>query len=64
MVTLRLEEQAAGTEVSLQDSDGNVLISTAPDQSFSMILFSSPNLTAGETYQVTVGGAVFEVTAQ
>lgn len=64
VVTLRLEEQAAGTEVSLQDSDGNVLISTVPDQSFSMIIFSSPDLTAGETYQVTVGETVFEVTAQ
>ena len=64
VVTLRLEEQAAGTEVSLQDSDGNVLISTVPAQSFSMIIFSSPDLTAGETYQVTVGETVFEVTAQ
>ena len=64
VVTLRLEEQAAGTEVSLQDSDGNVLISTVPDQSFSMIIFSSPDLNAGETYQVTAGETVFEVTAQ
>ena len=64
VVTLRLEEQAAGTEVSLQDSDGNVLISTVPDQSFSMIIFSSPDLNAGETYQVTAGETVFEVMAQ
>ena len=64
VITHQIEEQIAGTEISIQDPDGNVLISTAPDQSFSMILFSSPNLTAGETYQVTVGGAVFEVTAQ
>ena len=64
VVTLRLEEQAAGTEVSLQDSDGNALIYTVPDQSHSMIIFSSPDLNAGETYQVTAGETVFEVMAQ
>ena len=64
VITHQIEEQIAGTEISIQDPDGNVLISTAPDQSFSMILFSSPDLTAGETYQVTVGETVFEVTAQ
>ena len=42
VVTLRLEEQAAGTEVSLQDSDGNVLISTVPDQSFFHDYFQQP----------------------
>ena len=64
VITHQIEEQIAGTEISIQDPDDNVLISTAPDQSFSMILFSSPDLTAGESYQVTVGGTVFEVTAQ
>lgn len=63
-VAIRLEEQAAGTEVSLRDSDGNILISTVPDQPFSMILLSSPDLTAGEIYQVTAGEMVFEATAQ
>ena len=63
-VAIRLEEQAAGTEVSLRDSDGNILISTVPDQPFSMILLSSPDLTAGETYQVTAGEMVLEATAQ
>ena len=63
-VAILLEEQAAGTEVSLRDSDGNILISTVPDQPFSMILLSSPDLTAGETYQVTAGEMVLEATAQ
>ena len=29
-----------------------------------MIIFSSPDLNAGETYQVTAGETVFEVMAQ
>ena len=61
---LPADEQTAGTEVSLQDSEGNALISTIPDQPFSMIIFSTPDLAAGKIYQVTAGEMVFEVTAQ
>lgn len=45
---------AAGTEFTVADADGNVLISYTPDKSYQSVVFSCPELAEG-TYTVTAG---------
>lgn len=53
----------AGTEITLADSQGNIILSRAPELDFDIVIFSSPELTKGETYTITVGSASGEFEA-
>lgn len=55
VVSVNAGNQAAGTEVSIADSSGNVILSVTPELSFSVLIFSSPQLVPGESYTLTVG---------
>ena len=55
---------AAGTSVTITDSQGNTLLSCEPALSFSAVILSSPDLISGETYTLTAGSASQEFTAQ
>ena len=46
---------AAGTQISLEDADGNVLLSYEAPCSFSSVTLSSPELKLGESYLVVIG---------
>lgn len=48
----------AGTAVHIQATEGTSLITFVPANEFDVIVFTSPDLEAGETYEVYVGGAV------
>lgn len=49
---VQFEAQAAGTEVSLTDAKGSVLLSYAPAKQYDSVVFSHPEITAGNTYTV------------
>lgn len=53
---------SAGTEVSLQDSEGNVILTFTPQKTFSSVQFSSAKITKGSSYKITVGDASYDVT--
>ena len=53
---------AAGTEVSLRDSDGQVLLRYTPPCAFSSVSLSSPEMREGETYTLTVGDREEQIT--
>ncbi|MBQ8813669.1 MAG: carbohydrate-binding domain-containing protein [Lachnospiraceae bacterium] len=55
--------QAAGTQITLEDSAGNVLISYIPELSFGVVILSSPKIKKGVTYKITVGSASGEFEA-
>ena len=55
VVSVNAGNQAAGTEVSLADSSGDILLSVTPELSFSVVILSSPQLVPGESYTLTVG---------
>lgn len=55
VVSVNAGNQAAGTEVSLADSSGDILLSVTPELSFSVVILSSPQLVPGENYTLTVG---------
>lgn len=55
VISVSVGEQSAGTEVTLTDSSGNVILDVTPDLSFAAVILSSPELMSGESYTLTVG---------
>ena len=54
--------QAAGTEITLQDSSGKTLLTFAAPNSFSAVLVSCPEMQLGSTYTLTLGTTSQEIT--
>lgn len=55
-VLINLESQAeAGTELTLSDGTGAVVLRCAPAKRYQSVLFSSPELEQGKTYTLTAG---------
>jgi hypothetical protein len=46
----------AGTTIAIKDSNGNVLIVFKTSKQFGHLVFSSPDLKTGETYEIWTGG--------
>lgn len=64
VITARLDNQTAGTEVTLNDLSGNEIISSfEPETDFSFIIISSPDIVKGKTYKLTIGSLSKEYTA-
>lgn len=55
VISVRLSGGGAGTEITLKDADGKVLITHTPALSFSVVILSCPEMVSGEPYTVTVG---------
>ncbi len=51
-----------GTELSLSDAEGNVLLSRTADQSFNIVILSCPEILQGETYTLTIDVESMEIT--
>lgn len=63
VINYRAGNQKAGTQVTLKDSGGNVILSVTPELDYSMIILSSPDIKSGETYTLTIGTTSKQVTA-
>ncbi len=55
---------AAGTQITLTDKEGNVLLTHAPEHSFQRILLTMPEIKSGESYTLTVGTQTTSCTAK
>ena len=64
VIAVRADSQPAGTEITLADASGNVLLSQTPELPFSVIILSSPELSPGETFTLTVGDLTEQLTAE
>lgn len=64
VIAVSVGNQQAGTEITLEDSSGNTIISHAPELSFGVVILSSPDMVKGETYTITVGEASGEFEAE
>ncbi len=64
MVICYDEAQEAGTEVTITTADGAELASYTPEKDFSAVIFSSPELTAGDTCQVITGENTIDLTIE
>lgn len=56
------EAGASGDEISLTGKDGNVLVSWKAEKDYSCVNISCPELVKGETYTLTAGKTVSEIT--
>ena len=63
VIAINVGNQSAGAEITVEDADGNVLFSYAPELPYAVVIFSSPELVSGETYHVDVGSLSGDVTA-
>lgn len=55
VVAIRVGNQSTGTKIVLKDKSGQTIIEHTPELSFAVVILSSPEITKGETYSVTVG---------
>lgn len=53
---------AAGSEIVVKDTNGNVILSGTVEKNFSCVVISSPDLKVGETYTVSAGSGDVSVT--
>ncbi len=63
VITVTGANASAGTELTLTDSDGNVIVSATPVNSYQAVIISTPELVSGESYTLTIGSESAEVTA-
>ncbi len=49
--------QPAGTLVHIENNTGEEILTFAPSKPYQSLAFSSPELTSGETYKITLGGS-------
>lgn len=57
VISANVGTQSAGTEITLADSDGNVILSYTPELDFTAVILSSPEIQSGERYVLNVGGS-------
>ena len=63
VIALNVGNQTAGTEITLKNSQGETILTYAPELDFAVVILSSPDLVKGETYSITVGSASGEFQA-
>ncbi|MBE6962648.1 MAG: carbohydrate-binding domain-containing protein [Ruminococcaceae bacterium] len=63
VIAVSVGQQSAGTEITLKDKSGSVVLTHTPDLNFAVVILSAPQIIAGDTYTITVGSASGDVTA-
>lgn len=55
VVAVQVGNCAASTQITLTDANGKTVISHSPKLNFAVVILSSPEITKGETYTITIG---------
>lgn len=63
VITMKVNNQQAGTKIELVDGQGMSILSCEPELSYGMVILSSPEIIRGETYMVTIGDTTEKVVA-
>lgn len=64
VVSVNAGTQAAGTNITLTDSSGQVILSHTPELDFAVVILSTPDIQPGERYTLTIGTSTETVTAK
>lgn len=64
VIPVSVGNQSAGTEVKLTDTDGNTVLSFAPNLDFAIVILSSPDIVSGGTYTLQIGSQSADIQAQ
>ena len=63
VVAVQVGNAAAGTQITLTDAAGKILIDCIPELNFAVVILSCPEMVSGQNYTVTVGSASGTFTA-
>lgn len=63
VIACTIGNQAAGTQITVADSAGNVVVDVTTEYSTVLMIISSPDIVKGETYTVTAGTVSGELEA-
>jgi hypothetical protein len=63
VIAINVNNQTAGTKITLTDSDGNIVITHSPKLDFSVVIISTPGMIKGDTYTITIGSQSGDFTA-
>lgn len=63
VIALSVGNQQAGTQITVKDANGTVLLDEAPILNYQIFIFSSPELKSGENYTVAIGSITETITA-
>ena len=55
VITVNAGQRSPGTQITLTDQEGNMILSYAPELSFNVVILSCPDMISGEIYTITVG---------
>ena len=55
LIAVSVGNQQAGSTVTLKDADGNVIAEQTPELDYAAVYISTPDMTTGSTYTLTVG---------
>jgi hypothetical protein len=55
-IILYTSTQSSGTDINVSDSSGNSLASFTPENSYTCVIVSSPEMSSGSTYTLSSGG--------
>ncbi len=57
VIACSVGNQASGSEITIKNSSGDVLVSLEAENSVALIIISTPDIVKGESYELTVGSA-------
>lgn len=63
VVAMTVGNRSKETEITLEDLNGNVVLTHKPELEFALVILSTPELVKGETYKVSVGADTTEIQA-
>lgn len=63
VIAVNAGNQAAGTVITLTDSEGNTVLTHTPALGFAVVILSSPDIVSGKSYTLTIGSLTKELTA-
>lgn len=55
VIAVSVGNQTAGTQITLEDAKGNIVMEDVPELDFGIVILSSPDIVKGEVYKITVG---------
>lgn len=64
VISLNVGKREAGTKVTLTDKTGAVILTHTPELPFEVVILSSPDMTKGESYTISIGDLSDTVVAE
>lgn len=64
VISVNVGSQSAGTEITLTDNNGTVILSHSPALDYEIVILSTPSIQSGKSYSLCVGNSTQNFTAK